>query len=659
MAPGSRGHSGTALIASPLVLVGQASADDAAWGYTRQVIYTGAQQGYQMGFDPVNRKVYFSDAQARTDTRTKTPTYDADGNQNGFFWTYGTSGGSAKVIEVDAASKTVRRNLSYTGLTRIGQNATTEGQAHKWDHMPDIAIGATQSQNSLRTHFSPNGFAIDPLTTYDGQVDPTIITTHVRQQGAQPDGTSKGYGGGIVIFRASANAPTDADRLWEFDDTEPISDNSRRVAVNTKTHKAFITNMGTRNDTRRGYVTVIDLPTKTVEARIAIPAPAAGSAAADGGVIGVAVDEDNNYVYAGVIAAGSATNVYSKLFRIDASGLDTSNPQDKTLNASKVLELDAVVPTNARPFYSPGQKRLYVASYNAGIVSVIDADPASANYGKLITTINSGEVNHVTVDDERGLLYAAGLGQRVVKVYDTETFEQLLEIPTIGRANDLAVDPVTHELWVGYFSFQGASSTETEVFTVTSPTEAAFEVDQTSSVFGKAGKTSVVLTDAEGSALSGTVTLTGAGADQTATLRRGEASFTLPADLAVGTHELTFAYSGKGQVKSGEATTTHSVTKAATKVKATVSKKATTATKGKLKVTINGAVPGAAATGKVEVTLKKGKATKKVSAKLSNNGAVVSLPKLAKGTWNATVKYAGSASYKGAQTTVKVKVAKK
>src|SRR5690606_29443780 len=258
------------------------------------------------------------------------------------------------------------------------------------------------------------------------------------------------------------DAPTDADRLWEFDDKTPISDNSRRVAVDTRTHKAYITNMADRGRSKQGYVTVIDLLTKKVDARVAIPAPV-DTRALNGGVIGVSVDEENGFVYAGIITQANETTDLTKLFRIDANSLDTSDPKNVDLNAAKVTELDALLPSNVRPKYVAEDKRIYASSYDSGTISVIDADPASARYGQLIDSVVDGETNMVTVDAERNLLYSAGLGEKTVKVYDTETLDKVLTIPTYSRANDIALDPATGEVWVGYFSFGGTAADKTEV----------------------------------------------------------------------------------------------------------------------------------------------------------------------------------------------------
>jgi hypothetical protein len=101
-------------------------------------------------------------------------------------------------------------------------------------------------------------------------------------------------------------------------------------------------------------------------------------------------------------------------------------------------------------------------------------------------------------------------------------------------------------------------------------------------------------------------------------------------------------------------------TKPATKVRALVTKKPTTAKGGALKVTLKGT--GGTPAGKVTVKLtSKGKKAVTRTAKAKNGKAVVKLPKLKAGSWKATVVYAGSDTFKSAKVVVgfKVKKAKK
>ena len=182
-----------------------------------------------------------------------------------------------------------------------------------------------------------------------------------------------------------------------------------------------------------------------------------------------------------------------------------------------------------------------------------------------------------------------------------------------------------------------------------------------SSTYGKAATVTVKVTDSAGRAATGTVSLAGAGTTRSATLSSaGQAVITLPATLAVGSYALTATYAGSSAVTGATASTTLTVTKAkVTAVKTKVKKAPTTKKAGKAKITVTTAKGLAKATGKVTVTLKKGKKSVKVKAIVKAGKATVKLPKSAKGTWKAKTKYAGSSTYAAAKAkAVKVKVKK-
>lgn len=87
-----------------------------------------------------------------------------------------------------------------------------------------------------------------------------------------------------------------------------------------------------------------------------------------------------------------------------------------------------------------------------------------------------------------------------------------------------------------------------------------------------------------------------------------------------------------------------------------VTKRPTRKQFGRLRAVVK-RVPGwAKPAGKVQVVLKKGKATRKAAARLKQGRAVVRLPKLAKGQWRATVRYAGNVNYKANKRVVRFRV---
>lgn len=414
---------GAGLMASVANAQQQQEEPATGWQYTVESIATGVNNGYQLAFDPEGRQVYFADTRWRTEAR------DAEGNISV------TQRATGKVVQFDSETRSIAGTYSYLGLSRMDGNGT-EGDAFDWTGVEG------ESLSSMRTQFSPYGIAV---ASNNG--DPIVVTTTARARDPE-----LGYGGNVVIFNPSEGDPTDDDRLWAFEDGTPIFDGLRRVVVNNQTNKAYFGNFAAwRREAgdRPGFVVVVDLPTKTVDARIALP---------EGGAIGLAVDEERNLVYVGTIAS-------EKLYVIDANDLDTSDPQSFDLNADAVTELAAVVPQNARPTYSPELQRLYISSYAdpEGTITVVDADPESASYGEVLDTIATGPTNSTAVDAERGLLYSANLGAREVVVYSTEDHSELLRLPTTGNALNIGIDPVTHDLWVSNF----AQASITDVFTLT------------------------------------------------------------------------------------------------------------------------------------------------------------------------------------------------
>ncbi|WP_294930661.1 hypothetical protein [uncultured Paracoccus sp.] len=405
-----------------LVAVLPAQAQETAengWRYHVEAIGTGVNDGFELALDPVAGRVYVADAAWRSEAR------DTGGDP----WLTQTASG--KLVVFDSA------NRSFVGVHSFLDLSRTDGSGTERDPLDWSGVDSEQETTaSMRATFSPYGVAVDGTTTgADGQPDATIVTTTARGRDPQA-----GYGGHMVIYNASQGAPSDDDRLWQFEDGSPIFEGMRRVVVNTQTHKAYVSNIGQRGDAaerRPGFVAVVDLPSKTVEARVPLP---------DGlGVIGVAVDEENGLVYAGALNG-------ENLFVFDAGEVDTSNPQDLALNADlpRLLE-QAEVGANARPEYDPATKRLYVAAFGEpGKITVIDADPASADYGSVVNAVETGSVNAVTVDADRGLLFSANLGDKEVVVHDLDTLDVVLRVPTSGEPINTAIDPTTGDIWVAH-----------------------------------------------------------------------------------------------------------------------------------------------------------------------------------------------------------------
>ena len=159
---------------------------------------------------------------------------------------------------------------------------------------------------------------------------------------------------------------------------------------------------------------------------------------------------------------------------------------------------------------------------------------------------------------------------------------------------------------------------------------------------------------------AGTISLTGAGPRLVQHLAQGSTTFTLPRTLAVGAHTLTVAYSGDLRHAARTTTRALTVTKAATKVRTTVTRKPTTHRAGKVKVTVSSEVAGAAAPrGTVELELSRGTQHRAVKPKALHAGSVrITLPHLAAGTWRLVATYTGDANHRPASHTSRVKVTK-
>lgn len=180
------------------------------------------------------------------------------------------------------------------------------------------------------------------------------------------------------------------------------------------------------------------------------------------------------------------------------------------------------------------------------------------------------------------------------------------------------------------------------------------------STYGAAGTATVTVGNAGGRPVAGTVTLSGAGAAQTAAVVGGKATFALDKALAAGSYTLTAAYSGSASVLNASAgTATYTVAKAKSKKPTFKANKAPTSKKkGKATVTIGSSSGLAKATGKATVTLKNGRTTKKIKVTLSGGKKSISLPKLKKGTWKVQVSYNGDKNYvaqKSKSTKLKIK----
>ncbi|MFI5430084.1 Ig-like domain repeat protein [Aeromicrobium sp. UC242_57] len=169
--------------------------------------------------------------------------------------------------------------------------------------------------------------------------------------------------------------------------------------------------------------------------------------------------------------------------------------------------------------------------------------------------------------------------------------------------------------------------------------------------YGSAGTANVTVSNTAGRPVTGTITLTGAGAAQTKAVSGGKATFSLPKNLSPKAYTLTAKYNGSAQVASSTRTARYTVVKG--KVRSTTFKATKTPTSkksGKATVTVTTPSGLAKATGKVTVTIKKGSTKKTIKTTLSGGKRSITLPKLKKGTWKVQVAYAGDKNYGSAKS---------
>jgi len=259
--------------------------------------------------------------------------------------------------------------------------------------------------------------------------------------------------------------------------------------------------------------------------------------------------------------------------------------------------------------------------------------PASLDFG------TGGTVTATVTNGATGSVKLTGLGaEKTATISDGKA---VFEIASTTAAASYSL----HASYAGDSTYGAATATkELTVKKVASASSAAAPA----TTYGKAGTVTVKVATTNGAPLTGAVTLTGAGAPITQQVSGTTAVFTLPATLAPKTYGLTATYAGDANVSGSTATTSLSIGKAGVAgVAYKLNAKPTSKKAGKATVTVGAKSGLAQPTGKVRLTLKKGKTVKVVSGTLSGGKKTLKLPKLPKGTWKLTVSYAGNGSYLG------------
>jgi DNA-binding beta-propeller fold protein YncE len=416
----------SAAIALVPALASAEAVNQPGWSATSQSLATGINLGYETAIDPVHRRVYATDAQGTTATRTYTR--GADGAFTGAYVDQITAPSTGKVVSFSTANNSFVDSWDYTKL--FG----TDGVVNSGFAFPATTVPGTTgvvTTSNVRTGNLPYSVAIDHSTKdASGADDPTIVTVQTRT-------------GTVAIYPSSKAAPEPGDLVSTLaDGTTPAFTRARAGVVDSTRHKLYIANY----NAAEGSVSVIDLPTRTVEAIIPLP-----------GAVGLALDEESNTLYAGTWTTQASDTV--KIIDLDKVVPNTpTSMTDFGQNAAAVVaSTEPLNAVDARPAYDAVGKKLYTANNNSKTISVVDADPASPTYLKLLKTIEpAGSPNSIKVDAQRRLVYSADLGGKVVSVIDATTDEFVQAVPTVGNALDVDIDPTSG---VAYVSNQTSGST--------------------------------------------------------------------------------------------------------------------------------------------------------------------------------------------------------
>jgi alpha-L-rhamnosidase len=236
-------------------------------------------------------------------------------------------------------------------------------------------------------------------------------------------------------------------------------------------------------------------------------------------------------------------------------------------------------------------------------------------------------------------------------------FAKVPGVSFVGMSERNGLDVAQFELGAGGYEFDVDGSKVTATvdsgYAVDSP--AAPSTVAAPAVSGTYGQATTVSATVAGSNPTGTVTVAkGSTVLGTATVSAGSAKVTIPGTaLGAGTHALTVSYGGDAANAASSATTTATIAKARSTLKASVTPKRPQAgSRPTVKVTVT--VPGVQPAGKVVVLLG-GKQV--ASGSLKSGKAGLKLPKQQAGTRRLTVRYAGSADVSASSKVVRLTVA--
>jgi hypothetical protein len=146
----------------------------------------------------------------------------------------------------------------------------------------------------------------------------------------------------------------------------------------------------------------------------------------------------------------------------------------------------------------------------------------------------------------------------------------------------------------------------------------------------------------------------------TATLSSGRATLTVPATaLGLGRHRLTVAYAGDASHAASQDDVDVTVAKASSHTTVRAPRAVGSAHRARVTVLVNGPVSGALpVTGRITLTVRKGRTVVLRHATLAAGRARVTLPRLRPGRYRLTATYAGSADVAGSTASTTLRITK-
>lgn len=311
-----------------------------------------------------------------------------------------------------------------------------------------------------------------------------------------------------------------------------------------------------------------------------------------------------------------------------------------------------------RPPFAGKQAGAYVAFGKAANVwqPSLNAEPSTRSFGGGAADTS---IRWAVQQAEYDFLGGSG----AVLLSPTGSFTATITIDKAAADTLAASKPLATNYGIYTYAGSGAKAARYETFTpvtFTKYTSTPVIAAAATSVYGKPATVTATVPTVNGVSPTGKITLTGAGT-QAKTLAGGKATFSVPANLAVGKRGLTVAYAGDANYNASSNTAAITVKKDNVTISDKVTKKPTTKKSGKVTITVKAKSSKIKPTGKVTVYFKK-KGQKSVMTSrgtLKNGVKSLSVKKLKKkGTWKIYVKYSAGSAYNSVSTkyvgTVKV-----